>query len=345
MITLHCRPAGAVASEIRIGCGLRHGLAAAAGDRPGFGLIDARIAAAEPQLWPPPLPRLCVEAGEALKTFAGLERVLRALAQAGLDRSGRLLAIGGGSVGDTGGLAASLYLRGIELWQLPTTLLAMVDSAVGGKTAINLPEGKNLVGSVHPAAQVWIDLELTRTESEPQFRSGLAETVKMAIGCDAGLFALLHERHERVRARDLEVLADVVGAALAAKIAIVEQDLRETGGRRRLNLGHSLAHALEAHSGWTLPHGLAVARGLHFAIAVARRLDAIAAADADACLELLRLHGYEPTTLPPAAALLPFLQRDKKADGAVLHFVVPTGIGSSAVVPLPMAQLRTLLEA
>jgi len=252
--------------------------------------------------------------------------------------------VGTGS-GDLGGLAASLFLRGIELWQVPTTLLAMADSAVGGKTAINLPEGKNLVGTVHPAAQVLIDLEFTTTESATHIHSGLAEAVKMAIGCDAQLFDLLQAQASAVKSRDLDVLQEVVRLAVAAKIGIVERDLLETGERRLLNLGHTLGHALEAHSGWTLPHGLAVARGLFFALDVAAALAAIAPADASRCRALLQVHGYTPEPLPPAAELLPFLRRDKKASGDVLHFAVPTGIGRSEVRPLPIAWLAERLGA
>lgn len=341
-ITLSCSPQGAPASEIRIGRGVRDQLATC-DDRPTFALVDARVHATAPDLLPATTPRLLVEAGEGLKTFAALERLLRAMVQHGLGRGARLVAIGGGTIGDLGGLAASLFLRGIELWQVPTTLLAMADSAVGGKTAINLPEGKNLVGTVHPAARVLIDPEFTTTESATNIRSGLAEAVKMAIGCDAQLFDLLQAQAAAVKSRDLDVLQEVVRLAVVAKIGIVERDLLETGERRLLNLGHTLGHALEAHSGWTLPHGLAVARGLFFAIDVAAALAAIAPADASRCRALLQVHGYSPEPLPPAAELLPFLRRDKKASGDTLHFAVPTRIGRSEVRPLPIAWLAERL--
>ncbi|HLQ36612.1 MAG TPA: 3-dehydroquinate synthase, partial [Planctomycetota bacterium] len=184
MITLHCRPAGMAGTEVRIGQGLLAELPHWTADRTTFALLDRTVAARHAVLQADGWHRHELTGGETVKTFTVLEAVLRAMVQAGCDRSSRLLACGGGSIGDLGGLAASLFQRGIELWQVPTTLLAMVDAGVGGKTAINLPEGKNLVGTVHPAALVVIDLEFVRLLPEREFDSGLAEAVKMAIGLD-----------------------------------------------------------------------------------------------------------------------------------------------------------------
>jgi 3-dehydroquinate synthetase len=342
-IVLHCRPAGEPASEVRIGAGLRRELGQWTAGRSALALVDRSIAHRFADALAPHWQRHDVDAGETLKTFTGLEAALRAMAQAGLDRASLLLAIGGGSIGDLGGLAASLFLRGIELWQVPTTLLAMIDSAVGGKTAINLPEGKNLVGTVHPARLVVIDLDFALSLPDTEFRSGLAEALKMAIGLDAPLFAFLAAQRERVLARDPAALLEVVRASVAAKIAVVESDLRETGRRRLLNLGHTLGHALEAHSGWRLPHGLCVARGLHFALDVAEQHAAMAPNDLRTARELLLAYGYARSPLPATAELLPFLARDKKMENGSLHFAMPTAIGCSAVRPLQLEQLRAIL--
>lgn len=342
MIELHCRPAGEPASAIRIGRGIFSQLPKWLGERQAFVYRDPAIATDRPAGLSS--PQLVAPVGEAGKTLAQCERLLRAMVAAGLDRKGLLVAIGGGAVGDTAGLAASLFLRGIELWSCPTTLLAMVDSAVGGKTAVNLPEGKNLVGAVHPASLVVVDVDFTATLPEPEFRSGLAEVVKMAIGRDGELFALLERQRERVLARDPAVLLEVVARSLSAKIAIVERDLHEAGDRRLLNLGHTLGHALEAHAAGRLPHGLCVARGLHFAVELAvaeRQLDPV---DAARCTRLLSAYDFARDPLPPTAGLAPFLRRDKKVEGGEVHFVMPIGIGASTARRLPIARLIEQLE-
>ncbi|MDO8348642.1 MAG: 3-dehydroquinate synthase family protein [Planctomycetota bacterium] len=342
MITLHCRPAGEAPSEIRIGQDIVRSVPQWCGSRRAFAVVDAAVVGAVPFVtsW----PHHVAAGGEAHKTLAACETVLRAMVRAGLDRESLLVAIGGGAVGDAAGLCASLFLRGIELWQVPTTLLAMVDSAVGGKTAANLPEGKNLVGTVHPASLVVIDVDFVRTLPEPQFHSGLAEAVKMAIGLDAELFALLEREREAVLRRDPEAVTEVVRRSIAAKIAVVEGDPREHGRRRLLNLGHTLGHALEARSNGQRAHGLCVARGLHFALDLAKDLGALAAADRDRCTALLRAYGFERDALPPRAELVPFLARDKKVVGSTVHFALPTGIGQSRVEPIELQRLVQRLE-
>lgn len=343
MITLHCQPPGEGAAEIRIGPGLRRRLAEWAGDRPTFALVDQGLLEQEPALVPAGWPRHAVAGGEAIKTLAGVETTLSAMVQAGLDRGGRLVALGGGSIGDAGGLCAALYLRGIELWMVPTTLLAMVDSSVGGKNAVNLPEGKNLAGTVHPPALVVIDLDFLATLPEIELRSGLGEVLKMAIGFDQDLFALLEHQRAAVLARDQTVMGEVVRRCVAAKVAVVEADLRESGPRRRLNLGHTLGHALEAHSGYALPHGLCVGRGLHFAAELAREQGALSDADAARVGDLLRSYGLGADPLPPVDQLMAFIARDKKVESGRLHFVLPTGIGSCAARPLDLAAIRAAL--
>ena len=341
MITLHCRPAGEGPTEVRIGRGIAAHLPEWLRERSVFAFVDAAVESKAPlaTAW----PRLTSAAGESGKTLAGCEALLRAMLRAGIQRSGLLLAVGGGAIGDVAGLAASLYLRGIDVWQVPTTLLAMVDSAVGGKTAVNLPEGKNLVGTIHPAQTVVVDVEFVRSLPERDFLGGLAEAIKMAIGFDQELFALLERQREAVQRRDEGVLIDVVYRSLAAKIAVVEGDLRETGSRRHLNLGHTLGHALEAHSDYALPHGLAVARGLHFALELAEHLGALRQVDKQRCRELLLAYGFARDALPPAAELLPFVRRDKKAVAGTIHFVVPTAVGACETRPVTPEQLAARL--
>ncbi len=342
MITLHCRPADVPPTEVCIGRALAPQIAARVGSRRAFLFHDPRVPGASDL---GPWPRLAHAGGEAGKTLAGCETLLRAMVAAGLDRGSLLLAVGGGVVGDLGGLAASLFLRGIEFWQVPTTLLAMVDSAVGGKTAVNLPEGKNLAGTVHPARLALVDVDWLATLPQAEFRSGLAEVIKTAIGLDGELFELLEREPARLAARDPDLLLDVVRRSIAAKIAVVEADPREHGRRRLLNLGHTLGHALEAHADFGVPHGLCVARGLHFALTLAEQLAAIPAAAVTRARELLLRHGFARHPLPPDTELLPYVARDKKVADGLLQFALPTGIGSSEVRPLPLDAVTDALRA
>ncbi len=339
MRELVCNPAGETPSRILIGRGARHHVVKQlAGStehhrRQAMLLLDLGLAAdcdlvERSDLW----HVHTIAGGESCKTLAVAEDVLRAMVHAGLDRSSVMVAAGGGSIGDLGGLCAALYQRGIECWQVPTTLLAMVDSAVGGKTAVNLPEGKNLVGAVHPPAVVAVDPDFLTSLPQQQFDSGLCEAIKMGIGVDADLFILLEQQREAVLARDQETLLNVIEKSLTAKIAIVEQDLTERGERRLLNLGHTLGHALEAFHEHQRPHGHCVARGLHFAIDRAEAQGYLAAQAATRARGLLQAYGHAPSPLPPADQLRHFLLRDKKAAAGTLHFVLPTGIGSSTAV-------------
>jgi 3-dehydroquinate synthase len=310
--------------------------------RPALVIADARVLGAHPLRIEAPL--LSIEGGEPSKTLAALERVLRRAAGEGCDRQATFVAVGGGSIGDLAGFAASVYLRGVRYVQVPTTLLAMLDSSVGGKTAVNLPEGKNLVGTFWPAQLVLMDPAFVATLSEPEYRSGLGEALKIGIGLSAPLFDLLERERAAVLRRDPGALAAMLELALAAKIAVVESDPRENGPRRLLNLGHTLGHALEAHGAGALPHGVAVARGLHFALELANERGTIAAGAAGRCRALLAAYGFAATPLPPAAALAPFVARDKKAQDGGLHVVLPTGIGSSQTCHLPLEAIIARLR-
>jgi 3-dehydroquinate synthase len=345
VIELRCAPAGLPPSRISIGTGARHLTAERARDgRSWFAIADRRVA----ELWPDALlPRAVgvelLPGGEGAKTVAVLERLLRAMARAGLDRDSGVLALGGGAVGDVAGLAAALYLRGIELVQVPTTLLAMADSSVGGKTAVDLLEGKNLAGAWWPASEVLVDPEFLRTLPDAEVHAGLAEVLKVAIGLDAELFGLCERGRPAILAREPGVIAAILERAIAAKVRIVEQDPRESGPRRLLNLGHTLGHALEAHSGYALSHGAAVGRGLFTALQVGVHLGVLDRAHATRAKALLEAYGFAADPLPPLDALWPFLVRDKKRTGNAVRFVVPTAIGRSEVRPLPLAELATIL--
>lgn len=276
----------------------------------------------------------CLEVpeGEAAKSLAVAERLWNEMLLGGGKRDSRLVAFGGGSVGDLGGFVAGCFLRGIEVAQLPTTLLAQVDAAIGGKTAVDLPGGKNAVGLfLHPA---WVVCDTVPLATLPraELRSGLVEVIKKAALLDPPLLATVEAQLALLLAGDAAALAPVVAAAAAAKIAVVERDPEELGERRLLNFGHTLGHAIESACGYQgLRHGEAVAYGMLFALRLARRrgLDLATARRLAALLGRLEL--------PPLPALDPQdlavrMARDKKARERGLVWVLPAALGQGTVV-------------
>jgi len=278
-------------------------------------------------------PRFVVPAGEGSKSIPELGRVLEFLASERLDRTSVLFAVGGGVIGDLGGFAAASYLRGIDYIQVPTTLLAMVDSSVGGKTGINLAAGKNLAGAFHQPRGVFIATGLLSTLPPREFAAGAAEVIKYGLLGDASLFAQLERSPLALLSPDL---ADVIRRCCAAKAAIVEADERELaaeGGRALLNLGHTFAHAIEQVAGYgAYLHGEAVAIGLCAAARLSLKLGRISAADAARIDPVVAAHAL-PTRLRkplPVADLVGAMARDKKVRAGGLRFVVLRGIGAAA---------------
>jgi 3-dehydroquinate synthase len=279
-----------------------------------------------------------VATGEAAKSMDGFAALLRELADMGATRDACVFALGGGVVGDLAGFAAACWMRGIDLVQLPTSLLAMVDSSVGGKTAIDLPQGKNLVGAFHPPRAVFADTTVLRTLPDRELRAGLAETVKYGAIRDAGFLDWLEANAEALLARDDAALAEAIARSCGYKAAIVERDPREHGERALLNFGHTFAHAIEAEQGYAaagaLNHGEAVAVGMVLAARLSTTLGLATAADADRLQALLERFGLDtrlPAGLEPAA-LLARMRLDKKAAADGLRFVLWDGAGQARVV-------------
>ena len=278
-------------------------------------------------------PTLAVAPGEGSKSLAGLGQVLDFLAEQKLDRGGSLFAVGGGVMGDLGGFAAASWLRGIDFFQVPTTLLAMVDSSVGEKTGINIAAGKNLVGAFHQPRGVYVSTGLLATLPPREFAAGAAEVIKTGLLGDAALFEQLEKTPLTVKSPDL---AAVIRRCCAFKAAVVEADERETaasGGRALLNLGHTFAHAIENVAGYgDYLHGEAVGVGLCAAARLSQKLGHIAAADVARVERAVSAHGLPGKLRSPLsfAALLGAMMRDKKVRAGGLRFVVLKKIGEAA---------------
>jgi 3-dehydroquinate synthase len=275
-----------------------------------------------------------VPSGETQKSLAGASSLYDRLAGMDADRQTLVVAVGGGVVGDLAGFVASTYARGLPLLMVPTTLLAMVDSSVGGKVGINHPKGKNLIGAFHQPVGVWIDIATLATLPDRAFRSGLAEVVKYGVALDAELFVYLEGQADAILQRESVTIQHIVARSCELKARIVEQDEREeTGTRAVLNYGHTFAHAFESvsdYSGWL--HGEAVAAGMACAARLAQRRGLVPADFAYRQSQLLTRFGLP--TVPeawPVPELIAAMRRDKKNVGGRLRLVLPRRLGQAAL--------------
>ncbi len=293
-----------------------------------------------------PVATVVLAPGEVHKTLASVERIWDAALGAGVDRSALVVAVGGGVVGDLAGFAASTLLRGVAFVEVPTSLLAMVDASVGGKTGLDRPEGKNLIGTFHQPLHVACDIDALSTLPDAELRSGLAEVVKAAWLDGERSLSTIEQDAERLLARDGAALERAVRMSVQLKARVVSADEREAGARMTLNLGHTVGHALEAARGYEgLRHGEAVALGMMAAMRVARALGDVSA-DGHAA----RLRGLlERLGLPVAfeealdERALALLASDKKRAGGKVRFVVPGAPGSVRIAPLSQEELRAAL--
>ncbi len=275
--------------------------------------------------------RATVPAGESSKSLACAEQLYHDALAAGLDRSSVIAALGGGMVGDLAGFVAATFLRGVRFVQVPTTLLAMVDSSVGGKTGVNLPEGKNLVGAFYQPQEVVADLSALESLPLREYCSGLAEVVKYGVIWDRGLFELLESNVEQLLGRDADLLEAVVSRCCEIKAEVVSRDERDSGLRAILNYGHTLGHAIEQVFEYgTYLHGEAIAIGMHFAGGVSRRISGFASADAErvtALLSALKLPVRFREGAPEWKALCEAMACDKKTEQGIPRFVLAEQLG------------------
>jgi 3-dehydroquinate synthase len=284
--------------------------------------------------------------GERSKRLALLEKLAERLVKQGADRGATLIALGGGVVCDVTGFLASIYMRGVDVIQVPTTVLAQVDAAIGGKTGVNLAAGKNLLGTFHQPRAVLVDTSVLKTLPARQYRAGLYESLKCGIIGDPGLFKLFEERGHDILDRDPVVLEKVIADSVRLKASVVSADEREGGLRQVLNLGHTIGHALEAETRYTqLLHGEAVAWGMiaatHIALSTGK-LDSVTAGRISNSIFGL---GSLPRMQWPTSNIMKRLRSDKKTRHGVVHFILPREIGKVEIASdVPEAIVKSAID-
>jgi 3-dehydroquinate synthase len=286
--------------------------------------------------------------GERAKTLGDSRRLVDRMVALRLPRDATAIALGGGVVGDVTGFAASIYLRGIPLVQVPTTLLAQVDSSVGGKTGVNHPLGKNLIGTFHQPRLVVVDPDFLGTLPRREYRSGLYEALKYGVIRDARLFESFETDLDRILGRDPDVLADLVYRCLRIKTDVVEADEREGNLRRILNFGHTIGHGIEAALGYRkVRHGEAVAYGMLGAARLAVRLGRLSETGRHRLETAIRSIGRLPSLKNLTDSdVLAAMAHDKKVRDGALHFVLPRRIGQVSIVGgIPVAMIRDVVRS
>jgi 3-dehydroquinate synthase len=289
---------------------------------------------------------VAIPAGEPAKCWKSVESVLERCASLGLGRDEGIIGIGGGVVCDVASFAASLYMRGCRLALVPTTLLAMVDASLGGKTGIDFMGFKNLVGTFYPASRISIDVSFLESLPQREYASGLAEVIKTAIIGDGELFSLLECSPEEILARNPRTMEEVIRRCLAVKGAIVQEDPREKGRRAVLNLGHTFGHALESatrFSGWT--HGEAVAWGIGRSLAAGIHLGLTRTSFAERVLALLRRYGFRLEAGVGYDELAPAFQRDKKKNEGRVRLVIARGMCDIVLQAVSASELAAVVHA
>lgn len=301
-------------------------------------MLDSRLSAAGCDV-----TLLDVPAGERSKGSATVNKLYTGLFRGGVKRDSIVIALGGGVIGDLAGYLAATVLRGVRLVQIPTSLLAQVDSSVGGKVGIDHPAGKNLIGAFHQPSAVYIDPEALSTLPVEEFRNGFAEVIKIAAALDPPFFTLIERNVSRIRRENTELNAKIVETSVALKASIVEKDERETGLRRILNLGHTIGHALESAGGYAMRHGEAVAVGMAAEARIALAMGLLPAQECRRLTAMLEASGLpvDPPRGINERAFMSAVALDKKSDASGPRFVLLRRIGECAQgVPVPADLVR-----
>lgn len=295
----------------------------------------------------PPPTTLFLPSGEKQKRLAWVEKLASQMAHSGADRSAVLIAFGGGVVGDVGGFLAAIYVRGIDYIQVPTTLLAQVDSSVGGKTGVNLIAGKNLLGAFYHPRAVFADVGLLATLPRREIHAGLYESIKSGLIRDASLFRFIESSRELIDRGDARTLERIVSASVRIKADVVAQDEKEAGLRMILNFGHTIGHAIEALGGYgTMLHGEAVALGMLVALEISRSRKLLSSAQAQRAAALILSYAPPPFPAIPNGRLLEAAGKDKKNRAGIRRFILLEGIGRAIVTEdVSDAELLRALDA
>lgn len=320
-------------------------------DKTVFIVTNTRVKRLHGKVWQKALSRyfyvhwIVIPDGETQKNLPTCETIWTRLSELGCHRKSCLIALGGGVIGDITGFVAATYMRGIDFIQIPTTLLAMVDSSVGGKTGVDLKTGKNLVGAFHQPKAVFILTDFLKTLPDTEFRCGMAEVIKCSIIGDETLFAMLMKKSSALKNRDPLSLNRVIQRCVALKASIVEKDEKEANLRAILNYGHTLGHAVETLSRYKIKHGDAVAMGMVFAARLAYAKQHSAQNLITPTVQLLALYGL-PTILPPfsQSAYLKAIDKDKKAQGSTIKFILAQKIGKVDIVNIPKTEIAPWLK-
>lgn len=290
---------------------------------------------------------LKIRAGEQAKTLGTVRRIYDAMVEAKMDRASAVVALGGGVIGDLTGFAAATYMRGVDFYQVPTTLLAQVDASVGGKTGVDLPQGKNLVGAFHQPRRVIIDILTLRTLSARELRAGLAEVLKHGIICDKEFFCFVDRNAKNLLSRQADVLHEAIKRSVEIKRDVVEQDERESGLRSILNFGHTVGHAIEVVTGYKkYRHGEAVAAGM-FAEALLAEREGVARENiSEPIASAVRRLGLEPCldVCCSPEDLLRAIELDKKVKSGEIRLALPVRIGECGVFPIERSAILEVLR-
>jgi 3-dehydroquinate synthase len=289
---------------------------------------------------------LAMPDGESAKRFGTVEKLAARMTGLGADRRSVVIALGGGVVGDVGGFLASIFMRGVPVLQVPTTLVAQVDSAIGGKTGVNLVSGKNLIGTFHQPLAVLADPEVLSTLPEREYRSGLFEAMKYGVIRNPEIFELMEPQRDALLRRDSELLERLIVECIKVKADVVSADEREGGERRILNFGHTIGHALESATRYQhFLHGEAVGWGMIAAAVIGREMRITEPGTAQRIISLVLSYGRLPPVNVTGKRVLKLIQTDKKTIGGVPHFILATGMGKVEVVStVPASAVVTAVE-
>jgi 3-dehydroquinate synthase len=288
-------------------------------------------------------PKIVIDAGESQKNILQIEKIAEKLLELGADRTSVLVGIGGGVVCDICGFIASIFMRGIQFCYVPTTLLAQVDAAIGGKTGVNTSKIKNVLGTFNMPEFTLVDYSLLQTLAPQELINGMAEVVKHACISDESYFGFLENNYDKILAQDSFALTHTISKSIEIKKEIVEQDPEEKGLRKLLNYGHTFGHAIEKH--YQITHGFAIAKGISIINKIALELGILTQENADRIYNLNQQIGLNPEIESiDIQELLPYITNDKKKTGAKISLVVVSSIGQSEVLNIPYIELEKIIS-